>query len=829
MGRKKNRGNNNQRQQRQQSASNAAKAGNTQNGTPEKTVEEVKPITLDDVKASTSQAEFDAKKEQLLQQLLSEISAWEDSKKAAETAAQEAQNALDQLEQKKKELSEQKDELQKKVDAIQKEYSEAEQTVNRAKDNAETIKGDADTYSKETRAAADTYAEDVKKAADEERLKKLKEAADEAKAAWQTQIDDLSNQIQEIAEREAALHEAQRQLAKEKRFVEDEKEALDELKEDLQARKSRYDAANPTKIAKLETELADERSKYTALLERYHELQKRLEALQVLMDTVKTEIEDPENGIRIASMNEIISALQELRDKYASLASVYERYPDDAAISELEEKAHKTDELERANEALELERNRYREEVIAARNATKELEIVKQEVEATTALNEHLLQELESHKTALESRTGDTCPSLSKVDTETEADDFKADVMKRMQRPELSNLGDIVTHVKNFAGSRQIEEQLYYTDNDIRAFLAGMAVSRLIILQGMSGTGKSSLPRIFSQAISGFNRLIPVESSWRDRNELLGYYNDFNKKFNAKSFTIELYRSSKERCQVIPTFIVLDEMNLARIEYYFSDFLAILQEPDHDKWLIELVSSDMRTLPMELPDSVKAKMQREDPAIYAIWEKIERSRQGDLKAETSDEDKELLTAYLSKMGQLTGAKDLIDGRKIKVTDNIWFIGTANRDESTFEISDKVYDRAQVVSLNRKGVSEGNYTPVNTKYISVDKLLALFQEAINNNQYKKEVEERLEALDSVLMEKFDLSFGNRIVTQTINFVGVYTAAKGSINDALDYQISTKILRKVITSDDEEALLELLEAVKDYPETTRLLEKRLRELR
>ena len=119
--------------------------------------------------------------------------------------------------------------------------------------------------------------------------------------------------------------------------------------------------------------------------------------------------------------------------------------------------------------------------------------------------------------------------------------------------------------------------------------------------------------------------------------------------------------------------------------------------------------------------------------------------------------------------------------------------------------------------------------MNTKYISVDKLLALFQEAINNNQYKKEVEERLEALDSVLMEKFDLSFGNRIVTQTINFVGVYTAAKGSINDALDYQISTKILRKVITSDDEEALLELLEAVKDYPETTRLLEKRLRELR
>lgn len=174
------------------------------------------------------------------------------------------------------------------------------------------------------------------------------------------------------------------------------------------------------------------------------------------------------------------------------------------------------------------------------------MEVIKQEVEATNALNEHLLQELESHKTALESRTGDTCPSLTKVDSETETDDFKADIARRTQRPELKTLGEVVSHVKNFAGSRPIEEQLYYTDDDIRAFLAGMAVSRLIILQGMSGTGKSSLPRIFSEAISGFNRLIPVESSWRGRNELLGYYNDFNKKFNAKIFTVELYRRKRD-------------------------------------------------------------------------------------------------------------------------------------------------------------------------------------------------------------------------------------------------------------------------------------------
>lgn len=819
---------NNQTQQQKQPTGNVPNNANAVVA-PTQAVVETKPVTIQDVAASTSQAEFESKKETLLQQVLDDIAAWEDTRTAAVTAAEEAKKALEELQGRKTELEAEKRELEEKVASIQDDFDSAEATVKHVAEEAETVRSAAETYSEETRFAADSYAADIRKTADEERLKKLKQASDKARAAWQTQIDDLSNQIQEIAEREAALQEAQRKLKREQRFVEDEKEALEELKEDLQTRKSRYDSANPAKIEALKTELEDERSKYAALQERYHELQKRLEVLQILMDTVKTEIEDPKSGIRIASMNEIVSALQELRDKYERLASIYERYPDDAAISALEDKAKRAEKLDQENEVLIQERNKYREEVVAANNARRELEIVRQEVEATNALNEHLLQELERHKTSLESRTGDTCPSLTKVDTETESGDFVADISTRVQRTELKTLGEVVAHVKNFAGSRPVEEQLYYTDNDIRAFLAGMSVSRLIILQGMSGTGKSSLPRIFSEAISGFNRLIPVESSWRDRNELLGYYNDFNKKFNAKSFTIELYRSGKERCQPIPTFIVLDEMNLARIEYYFSDFLAILQEPDHSKWLIELVSSDMRTLPMELPESVKAKMKKAEPTIFAIWEKIERSRQGELKAETSDEDKEILTAYLDKLGQLTGAKDLIGGRKIRVTDNIWFVGTANRDESTFEISDKVYDRAQVVSLNRKGVSEGKYTPVSAKFISVEKLESLFSDAITNNKHRKAIVERLDALDAVLMEKFDLSFGNRIVTQTINFVGVFTAAGGTLENALDYQISTKILRKVINSDDQEALLDLLCAVSDYPETNRLLDKRLKELR
>lgn len=785
-------------------------------------------LTVDSVAATTSQSEFNRKKQLLINELISDVNNLTTQKNTLLDEIKDAQNKSDVLRPQIEELEHRKTQLQTDCKEIEVEYHDAMETINNADSKAAGIVNIANAEAENIRKEADDAAQTIREDAEKERTKTLLKAAEEAREAFKNQTESILNQINDIAKREKKLLDDKLSFQKQEQDFEFEKEALQEMTAHVNNLKERYKESNPTKLEELNLQLRSEEAKYQMLLGNYTSLSKKLEEMQVLLDTVKTEIEDSTGGKKVASMRELVGSLQEFKEKYENLAAVYEKYPDDASISLLEERARKVDKLERENEALELERNRYREEAAAAKNTSRELEVVRQEVEATNALNEHLLQELESHKTALESRTGDTCPSLSKVDAEVEEQDFEKDINTRFQRNTFTSLEEIVLHIKNYAGSRIKEERLYYTDDDIRAFLAGMAVSRLIILQGMSGTGKSSLPRIFSEAISGFNRLIPVESSWRDRNELLGYYNDFNKKFNAKSFTIELYRSCKKRCQQIPTFIVLDEMNLARIEYYFSDFLAILQEPDHEKWLIELVSSDMRTLPMELPETVKRAMQKENPSIYAIWEKIERSRQGDLKSETSDEEKEELTAYLAKIGKLTGAKDLIAGRKIKVTDNIWFIGTANQDESTFEISDKVYDRAQVVSLNRKGVAEGKYPATDKKFISVDDLLSLFENAIAVSKCKDSVDDKLDKIDSVLIEYFDTSFGNRIVTQTEDFAAVFTAAGGELDDALDYQISTKIIRKIISSDDEEALMELLGVTGAYKETQRLLNKRIKEL-
>ena len=802
-----------------QSTKNNTKS--TKNSTLSVTTLVKEELTTESVRNSATEEEFNKKKSDLITKFDEEISTYDEMKIAAEKAANLAEATKADLESRIDTLRGEKTQLTDEVVALKKAKEEAEKKIKTATDEAQKIKSEAEEAAQKMREEADS-----------EKIKKIEQANNAAQKAWQKQIDSLQAQIEDITTREGALNKQRTALLKEQQELEYEKDELAEIQAHVKILKEKYLASNPAKVSELEIDLNDERARYNVLLEKYNALSEKLQGTQVLLDTIKTEIMGSDGGKKSIAVMSIITELQELKAKYDALVRIHEKFHDEEAILQLEEKAELVDSLERERNALELERNRYRKEAVAARNASKELEVVRQEVEATNALNEHLLQELESHKTALESRTGDTCPSLSKVDTELEDIDFLNDVVERKQKTPLTSLSQIVSHVKDFAGSGCGNNgvKLYYTDDDLRAFLAGMAVSKLIILQGMSGTGKSSLPEVFAEAICGYEKLIPVESSWRDRNELLGYYNDFNKKFNAKTFTIEIYRLSKALCVEIPSFIILDEMNLARIEYYFSDFLSILQKTNKDEWMIELVSSDMRTLPMELPEEVKNKMKKDDPSIYSIWEKIERSRQGDLTSENSDEEKDKLTTYLAKLGHLTGAKDLIDGRKIRVTDNIWFIGTANRDESTFEISDKVYDRAQVVSLNKKGKPEEKhrYNGTGKKFISVDDLQALFTSAKNSFAHADEVMARLDSLDEMLMKKFDTSFGNRIVTQTIDFAAVFMAAGGSLENALDYQISTKIIRKIITSDNEEALLELQAVTLDYPETQRMLEKRIKDL-
>ena len=299
------------------------------------------------------------------------------------------------------------------------------------------------------------------------------------------------------------------------------------------------------------------------------------------------------------------------------------------------------------------------------------------------------------------------------------------------QYPAYNNeisLEDFAEGYRLFAASQM---HLYYTPEIIRRFIAGMASSKLLILEGISGTGKTSLPYSISRYMGNPATMVSVQPSFRDRTELLGYFNEFSKRFNETEFLRALYEAGY---RPDPTLIVLDEMNLARIEYYFAEMLSVLEMPSKDEWVLDLVPT--------------------------AWD-------GDPK--------------------------LLDAGKIHVADSTWFIGTANNDDSTFTITDKVYDRAMPIELNdRADAFECElHEPC---YIRAEYLQELFIRAREEHPVSDEMMEKMARLDSYLATRFKLSFGNRIMKQLYDFIPVYVACGGTELGGMDYIIARKVLKK-----------------------------------
>lgn len=480
-------------------------------------------------------------------------------------------------------------------------------------------------------------------------------------------------------------------------------------------------------------------------------------------------------------------------------------------------------------------------------NSIFEYEQLRAQMDLLRTLNEHLRSELDNTKRMLESNVGEICPALTSIDIEENSDTGKSYVafqerIDNRNDGRVNTLKELVDHVKTYAAAQQ--KPLFYSDRDLRAFVAGMAASPMAILQGMSGTGKTSLPKIFSEAIMGEISVVPVESSWRDRNELLGYYNDFSKKFTAKEFTCDLYKAGCKRYEDTIYFIVLDEMNLSRVEYYFADFLSVLEDKK-ENWKIRLVDTDMRKLPTEITDEVIKELENDkkekNKEILAIINKIYPNQKlsDEEESSISASDKLRLISYLSERQaridtpsncRVGGPQNLIEGNTIQIPRNVWFIGTANRDESTFEITDKVYDRAQVLNFNNRAKGVKLSSDNGRVFITYNELNMMFMKARGSKlfHFKAEDNELLQKIEQILKNYFRISYGNRIQDQMDIFVPVYVMAGLEdasqkddkkidllINEAIDYQLTNKVLRKLeyedINKDAAEKLRKLFEPI------------------
>jgi hypothetical protein len=289
-------------------------------------------------------------------------------------------------------------------------------------------------------------------------------------------------------------------------------------------------------------------------------------------------------------------------------------------------------------------------------------------------------------------------------------------------------LSEICETFRNFASSRM---GLYYEEKVIRLLFAGFASTKLILLQGISGTGKTSLPYALGKFIENDSTIVSVQPSWRDRTELFGYFNEFSKKFNETDVLRRIYEASYNDDVNV---IILDELNIARIEYYFAEMLSIMEMPDFDEWRIELVPSP--------------------------W--------------------------------INDPKNLKDG-KLLIPQNTWYVGTANNDDTTFAVSDKVYDRALTINIDNKGVpfDAPDTPPARISYTYLD---TLYQKAKEQYPVEQKYLDMIEELDNYVIKKFRVAFGNRIMKQLKVFVPVYVACGGTVTEGIDHILATKVFRK-----------------------------------
>jgi hypothetical protein len=127
---------------------------------------------------------------------------------------------------------------------------------------------------------------------------------------------------------------------------------------------------------------------------------------------------------------------------------------------------------------------------------------------------------------------------------------------------------------------------------------------------------------------------------------------------------------------------------------------------------------------------------------------------------------------------------------------MWFIGTANNDDSTFAISDKVYDRAMVLNLDQKAEPFVGKR-VKKLHLSKEHFDKLVQDAWKEYEITERNKQRIKALDEYLIKNFNITFGNRIMKQIREYIAVYVACGGDELTAIDDIISKKVLRKLET--------------------------------
>ena len=570
------------------------------------------------------------------------------------------------------------------------------------------------------------------------------------RAEFHTQLDEaqqedekrLADKKKGLDDREDQLAEERRELEGEKRHVSYEKEDLDELRADLDRRVNQRVAA---KIEKYE--------------HRIQSLNDRLEQAGRDRDKHEAALRQREGADRKfghRSPDQVLQELDTLRDEKGVLEAELAKRPDADAGARLEN-------FEKEQEAWHAERIELRQQVSSLKRRlaysetdVNEREVQRDRIESLKSQRQLLFaanEELRSEMDDLHSRN----ESQSPFPACTAMDEYTA---LQSPEPSINGILDLKAFIEDLQHriASDAAPPLYYTLDDLRSFVGGLAMSPLVLLQGISGTGKTSLPVAFAGAVGTKAEVIEVQAGWRDPQDLVGHYNVFEKRFYEKEFLQALYRAGTPRYKDTIQIVLLDEMNLSHPEQYFSDLLSALELRQEDRRLVLMTHSVESA-----------------PSLF------------------------------------------VEGSKLPIPPNVWFVGTANHDETTMDFADKTYDRAHVMQFPERPEPFEVRRPSPRRPVSFEALQKAFKGAVQ--QCEKSADKAIHFLDSEVRDSlanyFQVGWGPRLERQMRRYVPVVVAAGGTVGEATDHMLAMRLLRKLKNRHDNrpEHIGELKQRIKE----------------
>ena len=531
---------------------------------------------------------------------------------------------------------------------------------------------------------------------------------------------DLVKDTQEIKDKE-------RELRKKQALLEEKEEILEEDMTDFKERKAEY---LDDRLEKAQWEIESLHQRKAAVEELLRERDKRIESLYAkFQDWGHKNPEEVD-----AKLKELMAQKEELEKKLDTYLPPAKREKLELLEKEVSELEEDNFELRDQKRQLESQYKKTLIEIAEKQELQERIANMQKQIEMRQTMLEELRAEVgEYTQKAKEKVTFQYCVSMDK-DTYLQSGNRKMNPFQDLK--ELSSyLRSEIAVVE--------ETPLFYSKQMIRTFLGGLAMSPLTLLQGISGTGKTSLPRAFAKAIGGPKakpfKIVEVQSGWRDQQDLMGFFNTFESKYYESKFLKALYEASTPRYRNLPYFIILDEMNLSHPEHYFAALLSQM-ENEPGKRELEIIAA---------------------------------------------------TDRIPKLMDQRG-----DGLFLPLPPNVRFIGTANHDETTLQFAPKTYDRSNVIQIPRNRESEFPRADKQNRILTYDNLDNLFTQAQQNEDRITEVniaKNFLKTQMGKLVKPLGIGWGNRLEKHLRNFMPVVVEAGGTPGEALDHLIATKIFR------------------------------------